>query len=639
MLDRMSRIIIASIALFLAAVTLFVSAHPASAAPVIDVLVDARELPRRLLHSQTTMELPAGRSAVLYVKWVPGIHGPRGPVENVAGFEVRSASGDVVPWERDWSDPFRFFIDAPEAGRYTIALSYITNQPSTNSRSIDSFGYPNHGVINTNTAVVYPEGPTVQEIEVRPRFLLPAGWKHGTALKEGRDERGRKANGDTLVFETVTFEDYVDKPLIAGRWLKTIELANTKNAHWYLHISADEAESIPDDDDSLIAPIRKLCLEAEELFARTHFADYHFLLSLSDHHRLGIEHRNSSLNSDKADTFLDKEWIDTGIETLLPHEVTHAWCGKYRRPAGMINKNYHEPKETGGLWVYEGLDEYLEKLLACRAGFRSEEVTRSALAYGMASMIHQKGRDWRPLYDTASAGWILRGGSTYWTWLRRGQDYYNEGTFIWLEIDARIREMTDGKKSLDDFCARFFSHGDPAAHTVGFDRAEIVNILNDLAPYDWDALITERVDVAPGVNLPEGVERAGWKLGHTEERTATIKEVETIYKYDRLYDSVGLAVYKEGKIGSIVPGSAADRAGLLKDMVILGVDGRRFSSDRLIDAIKSTPETGRFELLVDEAERLRNIAVTYDGGLHYYALERDESKKDWLSEILKPRTK
>ncbi|NNE09218.1 MAG: hypothetical protein HKN20_11710 [Gemmatimonadetes bacterium] len=634
----MNRISLAFIALFLFASSVLVPARPASAGPVIDVLVDGRELPRRLLHGRTTMDLPAGRSAVLYVKWVPGIHAPRGPVENLAGFEVRDAAGETVPWERDWSDPFRFFIDAPEAGRYTIALTYITNQPSTNSRSIDSFGYPNQGVINTNTVAVYPEGPAVQEIEVRPRFLLPPGWKHGSALKEVR-QGDRASRGDTLVFETVTFEDYVDKPLIAGRWLKTIELANTKNAHWYLHVSADEAESIPDDNDSLIAPIRKLCLESEALFGRTHFADYHFLLSLSDHHRLGIEHRNSSLNSDKPDTFLDKEWIDTGIETLLPHEVIHAWCGKYRRPAGMIAPDYQKPKETGGLWVYEGLDEYLEKLLAARAGFRDEEVTRSALAYGSAAMIHQKGRAWRPLYDTASSAGILRGGSTYWTWLRRGQDYYNEGVFIWLEIDARLREMTGGRKTLDDFCARFFSNGDPGAHTVGFERAEIVGILNDLAPYDWAALIAERVDVAPGDKLPEGVERAGWKLGWSEARTPSIKEIETIYKYDRLYDSVGFAVENDGKIGSIVPGSAAERAGLLKDMEIVGVDGRRYTSDRLIDAIKSTPETGRFELLVDEAERLRTIAVEYDGGLRYYTLERDESKTDWLSEILKPRTK
>ncbi len=639
MLDPMNRISLASIAVLLIALATFVPVRHASAAPVIDVLIDGRELPRRLLHGRTTLELPAGRSAVLYVKWVPGIHGPRGPVENVAGFEVRSAAGEVVPWERDWSDPFRFFIDAPAAGRYTISLSYITNQPSTNSRSIDSFGYPNQGVINANTVVVYPEGPSVQEIEVRPRFLLPDGWKHGTALKESRDERGRKANGDTLVFETVTFEDYIDKPLIAGRWLKTIELANTKNAHWYLHVSADEAESIPDDNDSLIAPIRKLCLETEALFTRTHFADYHFLLSLSDHHSLGIEHRNSSLNSDKADTFLDKAWIETGIETLLPHEVVHAWCGKYRRPAGMITRDYQEPKETGELWVYEGLDDYLDRLLTCRAGFREPEITRSEFAYGMATLIHQKGRAWRPLYDTASSGWILRGGSTYWTWLRRGQDYYNEGAYIWLEIDARLREMTNGAKTLDDFCARFFTHGDPNAHAVGFDRAEIVAILNDLAPFDWAALIAERVDRVSGEKLPEGIERAGWKLGWTDKPSLLVKTIEKIYKYSRLYDSVGFTVDKEGKIGSIVPGSAADRAGLLKDMVILGVDGRRFASDRLIDAIKGTPASGRFELLVDEAERLRNVTVTYGDGLRYYALERDESKTDWLSEILKPRTK
>jgi predicted metalloprotease with PDZ domain len=40
---------------------------------------------------------------------------------------------------------------------------------------------------------------------------------------------------------------------------------------------------------------------------------------------------------------------------LLPHEFVHSWCGKYRRPAGMVTANFTTPERTRLLWIYEGL--------------------------------------------------------------------------------------------------------------------------------------------------------------------------------------------------------------------------------------------------------------------------------------------
>lgn len=607
-------------------------AGPADSATEMSVTIDARDLPRRLLHSETTLELSAGRHSLLYVKWVPGIHAPRGPIENVAGFAVRDSLGNEVPWVRDWSDPYRFYVDVPEAGRYLVSMTYITNQPSTNSKSVDSYGYADQGVINTNTVVVYPEGQASSSIEVNARVLLPDGWRHGSAMAL------EETRGDTLIFEPTTFEDFLDKPMIAGRHLETYELADTPQARWFLHVSADEAQFVPEEDDSLLVPIRSLCREAEALFGRTHFEEYHFLLSLSDHHGLGIEHRNSSLNSDKPDTFDDKPWLETGLETLLPHEIAHAWCGKYRRPVGMLTEDLQTPNDTELLWVYEGLDSYIDWVLTARAGFRTPEVMREALAYSAASLVHQRGRDWRPLSDTAVASWTLRGGSTHWSWLRRSQDYYTEGAFIWLEVDARIRELTGGKSTLDDFCAAFFGKGDPAAHAVPFDREEILVLLDSMAPYDWRSFFVERVDKAPGRELPRGLELAGWTLALVEDKPSLVAAVEKMRKESRYYDSLGLAVDKDAKIKSVVPTSPADSAGLIEGWEILGVNGRRFSSDRLEEAVRTSGETHGVELLVDVEGQLRTHTIRYGDGLRYYGLLRDEGQTDWLSDIFEPRT-
>ena len=43
---------------------------------------------------------------------------------------------------------------------------------------------------------------------------------------------------------------------------------------------------------------------------------------------------------------------------LLPHEFTHSWNGKYRRPAGLATPDYATPMKGDLLWVYEGMTQY-----------------------------------------------------------------------------------------------------------------------------------------------------------------------------------------------------------------------------------------------------------------------------------------
>jgi len=170
-------------------------------------------------------------------------------------------------------------------------------------------------------------------------------------------------------------------------------------------------------------------METEALFGPSpHFADYHFLLVVSDQvPRIGLEHRESSLNSAKADAFRDLDWINNGLGYLLPHEFVHAWVGKYRRPIGMVTGDFHTPKNTEGLWVYEGLTQYLGNVLAVRSGLVTFDEFRQTLVRYTAQRLREQGRQWRPLRDTTVASYTLRGDSDSWGLLRRGQSYYVEG--------------------------------------------------------------------------------------------------------------------------------------------------------------------------------------------------------------------
>ena len=107
------------------------------------------------------------------------------------------------------------------------------------------------------------------------------------------------------------------------------------------------------------------------------------------------------------------------------------------------------------LWVYEGLTEYLGAVLAARCGLWTAEDFRQWLALEAARLDHEPGRTWRPLVDTTVAAQLLYDARKEGNAWRRGVDFYPEGVLIWLEADVLIRQQSQGRRSLDDFCKRF----------------------------------------------------------------------------------------------------------------------------------------------------------------------------------------
>src|SRR5262249_30006184 len=142
---------------------------------------------------------------------------------------------------------------------------------------------------------------------------------------------------------------------------------------------------------------------------------------------------------------------------LLPHEFTHSWNGKYRRPEGLATPNFQQPMRGELLWMYEGLTQYLGQVLATRSGLWTPELYRERIAWTAGYLDQRPGRTWRPLLDTAVAAQILYGSRSDWAAWRRSVDFYDESNLIWLEADTIIRRQSQGQRSLDDFCRRF--HG------------------------------------------------------------------------------------------------------------------------------------------------------------------------------------
>lgn len=598
----------------------------------LQITLDATDISRKLIHSTITINSGDDSSSVLFPKWIPGLHGPCGPIENLAGFKVFDHSGAPVMWERDFADPFRFNIHGL-AVQYplTVKLSYICNQPTSVSWGSDCASTPTLGVVNWNTVSVYPEGSIARDLMVEPRLILPRGWKYATAMPV------KEALGDTLVFETVSYEELIDFPIICGRYLKTFQLETTASADYFVHIIVDEEVLLPLVDSAFAdAGWGRLINEAAAIFGRAHFDSYHFLVPISDSIRhYGLEHRNSSVNSVGVKALKEYGKTTYWLQGLLAHEFVHAWCGKYRRPAGMSTPDYQAPKNLELLWVYEGLTSYLGMILEARSGLAPEDYFKEDLANYWGNLRHKTGREWRSLRDIAVSTYTVWGGSNSWAFQRRGADYYSEGAFLWLEVDARIREATNGQRSLNDFCKSFFGTGDIDVHSIPYDQSDLASELTELVDFSWDSLFTARISGVSDVLDETPLEVAGYELQFTDKKPKAVSNSESNNKCHYYYESIGFAVAeKDNKILQVVPGSPGDLAGIYTGMSFIGVNGKTYSFDRLDKAITDAANTGEIVLLTQHGEALQEQTIYYRDGLRYFSLQPIEGRKNWLDEII-----
>jgi predicted metalloprotease with PDZ domain len=599
----------------------------AAAPRPITLEVDAREAPKRIFHARLSIPAAPGTLKLYYPKWIPGEHGPTGPITDLAGLKL-SASGKPVSWRRDDVDMWAFSCEVPAgADAVDVTLDYLS-PADTSGFSSGATATAQLAVVSWNTLLLYPETKTTDDVLFAPSLRLPAGWKHGTSLAVSRE------SGDRVEFAPVSLTMLVDSPVLVGRHFKVVSLADTPPTR--LNIAADSEAALELAPDHL-ARFKALVAETGPLFGARHYRHYDFLLTLSDHTaHFGLEHHESS-DDRVAERSLVDEDKKKMLAGLLPHEMTHSWNGKYRRPAGLATPTYQEPMKGELLWVYEGLTEYLGQVLTARSGLLSADHYREALALTAASMDLQGGRIWRPLSDTAVAAQLLYNARPDWGAWRRGTDFYPESELLWLEADTIIRRETKGAKNLDDFCRAFLGGESGAPKVVPYTYEDVVAELNRVAPYDWKGFWAARVaTVTPRAPL-SGIENAGWKLTYGTERPDMLRAADETNRTTDERFSIGILVNDDGTISDVIPDSPASKAGVAPGVRLTAVNGRRYGRDILRDALEATKSGGKLELLVENGEFFETYRIDYTGGLRYPALERVSQKPDVLSQIIAPR--
>jgi predicted metalloprotease with PDZ domain len=633
-LPRMSALVaFALLVLCRTGISAALSDHPY--AGELALSVDLSNPGQKIFRVHESIPVKSGAFTLYYPKWIPGEHSPSGTLSAVTGLVITAEGGQRVEWRRDLDDMFALHLTVP-AGVTSLQLEFQLLSPGSGGDFGQSVSATDRiEDLEWNQVLFYPGGYTVRNIRVRPSVQLPAGWGYATALSTS------SASNGTIAFEAVSLEQLVDSPLITGLHFARIDLAPGATVPVHLDLVADHDSDLKLTEPQLQAH-RNLVTQAQALFGAHHYQHYDFLFTLSENTgHFGLEHSQSSDDRLFAKFFTDPDTYLTG-GGLLPHEYVHSWNGKFRRPAGLATPDFNVPMRGELLWVYEGLTEYLGYVLTARSGIWTAEQYRDQLAATAAGMDHRPGRMWRNLQDTADEAQLLYYVPADWASWRRGVDYYDEGELLWLDADTTIRELSGGRRSLDDFVRAFFGVDDGSFVVKPYNFEDIVKTLNTVQPNDWAGFLRSRLDTHATPAPLGGLSRGGWTLSYSDQPSASFSARGKTHKYLDLRYSLGLVVSTAadsgGTVLDVLWNSPAFAAGLAPGMKLLAISGRKFDDDRIDEELKAAQgSSAPMEVLAQNLDSYFTAKIDYHAGPKYPHLTRTEGTADRLAEIIVPK--
>jgi hypothetical protein len=578
--------------------------------------IDATDVERGIYRVTQTIPVKPGatRLTLFLPQWIPGHHGPVGRADQIA--DVRFFAGtQLLVWRRDPIETFAFHVDVP-AGTAAVTARFVHTSPLTGSEGRITMT-PQMLNLQWDEMSLYPAGHYVRQIRVRPAVSFPAGWRVFTAL-DGQQPSTGSAPGNRVTWAETDYETLVDSPIFAGRHAARWDLGSTVS----LNAVADEPGLLALRPEHL-ATYRALVAETLALYGNRPFDRYDFLVAMTNRlGSIGLEHHRSSENQMEPATWT--EWEAMGFDrNILPHELSHSWDGKFRRPAKLWTPDYRQPMQDNLLWVYEGQNQFWGYILAARSGVQSKEMVLAMIASDAGEYTQQPGRGWRSVEDTTHDPVFAQRRPKPYGSLTRGEEYYTEGALVWLEADQLIRAGSGGSKSLDDFARAFFSPREGDWGVVTYEFGDVVRGLNAVYPYDWASFLKARIEQSDLPAPLAGIERGGYRLVWKEEPNLYDRGRMAYVKNLSLYHSLGVGIDKDGRVTSSRWESPAFNAGIVTGAKIIAVNGIAYDAANMRDAITAAKTSkDPIQLIIQRGDRFLTVAVDYHGGLRYPWLER-----------------
>lgn len=514
--------------------------------------------------------------------WRPGRYIVQNYSANVQ--EVRAEDETGRPLDVEWIDLDSWRVD-PD-GAKTVTLSYGWYAATFDAGS--SLLKPDLAYFNPVTLFPWVEGRKDHPVSLT--LEVPEDWPIATQLAR-TDRHG--------VFTAPDYDALVDAPTIASPELVRWTFTHDDVPYYVVFRPAPE---LGDDltKAKVLADMERLVAEETSMFFGAPFEEYWFLYQLVPY-RFGhaVEHTASS-SYVLTDDILSSRANYQGFLAVTAHEFFHAWNVKRLRPAAMWPYDYAEPQLTHLHWFTEGVTSYYENLSLVRAGLISRDDYWGALSRGIQSLQQSPGRLVTSAALSSWTSWLTGYGAG-----NPGQSisFYTKGALLGLLLDLRIRDATDGAKSLDDVMrtlyTRYYRQG------KGMPEDAVERTSSEIAGEDLAGFFDRYVS---------GTE----ELPYAKELAVVGLSAREVEDPDRPAATLGIGFRsQDGRVlvNGVLPDSPALAAGLMKDDVLVSIGGREVASPADLRAALSAHAPGdTIAMRVERGGRPLEKPVVLGGG-------------------------
>ena len=315
-----------------------------------------------------------------------------------------------------------------------------------------------------NMPAVFMWVPGMESRAMKITFTPPPGlnWKIATQLY---------ATLDPWTFTAPNLQYFMDSftelaPLVISEFI----VQNSDGTPVKIRVAAHSDGSQADVDElaRLMQPMVREHMAVYGEFPKYEPGNYTFLLDyVAWGDADGMEHRNSTAVSQPGLSLKTPQGRSQALGTIS-HEYFHNWNVERIRPAGLEPFDFTRENITCCLWVAEGFTQYYGPLLLRRAGLSTQVPTGA-----VTQVINGAGRQVRSAVQMSEHAPFADAGisNDAHDRARTFISYYTYGAAIALGLDFSLREMSNGKITLDDYMRLlwkdFGKPGGPAPGPVG----------------------------------------------------------------------------------------------------------------------------------------------------------------------------
>jgi len=348
-------------------------------------------------------------------------------VEDVRAQDSSGAAAKVVQ-----RTPSEWELTAP-AGCVVVSYDIHLNTPGPFGSSLNA----DHAFLNWAMVLMY--SPAVRSQSVNIRLLdVPTTW-------EMRDLHVLGAAGPGGVEKAVgtagNYDELVDSPVELG----TFQQAQFQQdgATYHVVVDGNPADYNLAKIDEMLA---KITHAAVDWMQDRPYDEYTFLYHFPKGHAGGgMEHAYGTAIDFTADRVRSDLVLLAGVSA---HEFFHLWNVKRIRPQSLEPIDYQHEMDTRALWFSEGVTSTVGDMLLARSGLIDEEYYLMSISGQIGEFERRPAHKWQSAENSSLDAWLE--GNAFYRSPERSISYYNKGEILGVLLDLRIRQLTDGRKSLRD---------------------------------------------------------------------------------------------------------------------------------------------------------------------------------------------